>query len=211
MADHRSADLAHPADLASALPEAPLERGAAPAIGTLTWLPALDHPELLAPATHAALVTWAQTAPDVATSVFVAEVDPTLSDTSAMSDAYQIPMSQSVNCVLVTGKREGTERAAAAAVRASTRADVNGAIKALLDVRKASFAPVDRAVAESGMEYGGITPIGLPEAWPVLLDAGARDGWIVIGSGVRRSKIALPGDLLATLPGLRVIEDLAIS
>ncbi|WP_083942034.1 YbaK/EbsC family protein [Sanguibacter suarezii] len=203
MADHRTADIA------SALPEPVLGRGETPAIGTLTWLPALDHPELLAEATHAALVAWARSVPAVATDVVVAEVDPALSDTSAMSEAYQIPMSQSVNCVLVTGKREGVERTAAAAVRASTRADVNGTVKALLDVRKASFAPVDRAVAESGMEYGGITPIGLPASWPVLLDAGAREGWIVIGSGVRRSKIALPGHLLATLPGLRVVEGLA--
>lgn len=205
MADHRTTEIA------SALPEPTLGQGAAPVIGTLTWLPALAHPELLADATHAALVAWAQTTPEVATDVFVAEVDPTLSDTAAMSEAYQIPMSQSVNCVLVTGKREGVERHAAATVRASTRADVNGTIKALLDVRKASFAPVDRAVAESGMEYGGITPIGLPGGWPVLLDAGAQAGWIIIGSGVRRSKIALPGHLLAVLPGVRVIENLALA
>lgn len=118
-------------------------------------------------------------------------------------------MHASVNCVLVAGKREGVERTAAAAVRASTRADVNGTIKRLLDVRKASFVPTERAVDESGMEYGGITPIGLPSGWLVLLDAAARDGWIVIGSGVRRSKIALPGDLLATLRGVQVVEDLA--
>ena len=205
MADHRTADIA------PALPEPVLGQGSAPVIGTLTWLPALAHPELLAEATHATLEAWAQTTPEVATAVFVAEVDPALSDTSAMSEAYQIPMSQSVNCVLVTGKREGVERTAAAVVRASTRADVNGTVKALLDVRKASFAPVDRAVAESGMEYGGITPVGLPASWSVLLDAGAREGWIVIGSGVRRSKIALPGHLLAMLPGARVIDDLAIT
>lgn len=207
MADPRSADLA---DLAAAS-HPTLEPGPAPTIGTLTWLPALAHPELLAEATRVALAAWAQTSPEAASEVFVAEVDPTLSDTSAMSEAYQIPMSQSVNCVLVTGKREGTERTAAVAVRASTRADINGAVKTLLDVRKASFAPVDRAVADSGMEYGGITPIGLPDSWPVLLDAGAREGWIVIGSGVRRSKIALPGHLLATAPGVRVIDDLAVS
>ena len=208
MTDPRSAHLASTAHLADTADTASPRY---PTLGTLTWLPALAHPELLADATHAALATWAQTTPEAATAVFVAEVDPTLSDTSAMSEAYQIPMSQSVNCVLVTGKREGVERTAAVAVRASTRADINGTVKALLDVRKASFAPVDRAVADSGMEYGGITPIGLPEAWPVLLDAGAQEGWIVIGSGVRRSKIALPGRLLATAPGVTVVDNLALS
>lgn len=181
-----------------------------PQIGTLTWVPAIEHPELLADVTHAAILAWAAADPQVAAQVLVAEIDPEVSDTAAMSEAYAISMEQSVNCVLVAGKRAGTERTAAAAVRASTRADVNGAVKALLDVRKASFAPVERAVAESGMEYGGITPIGLPASWQVLLDDGARAGWIVIGSGVRRSKIALPGDLLATLPGVRVVEGLAL-
>ena len=189
--------------------EAPLDPGATPSIGTLTWAPALARPDLLADVTFAALAAWARAVPEVTTGVFVAEVDPDLSDTAAMSEAYQIPMAQSVNCVLVTGKREGVERRAAATVRASTRADVNGAIRALLDVRKASFAPVERAVTSSAMEFGGITPIGLPESWPVLLDAGACAGWIVIGSGVRRSKLALPGRLLAALPGVRVVDQLA--
>ena len=182
---------------------------AAPALGTVTWVRAVDHPELLAGPTHGALLEWARHDPSVSDQVHVAEIDPAVSDTAAMSERYEIPMEASVNCVLVAGKREGVERTAAAAVRASTRADVNGAIKRLLDVRKASFVPTERAVEESGMEYGGITPIGLPVGWLVLLDAAAADGWIVIGSGVRRSKITLPGELLASLPGVQVVEDLA--
>jgi prolyl-tRNA editing enzyme YbaK/EbsC (Cys-tRNA(Pro) deacylase) len=77
-------------------------------------------------------------------------------------------------------------------------------------VRKASFAAMDVAVAESGMEYGGITPVGLPADWPVLVDAAVADTpFVVIGSGVRRSKLVLAGKLLASLPGARVIEGLA--
>jgi len=92
---------------------------------------------------------------------------------------------------------------------------VNSTVKRLLDVRKCSFLPMDRATAESGMEYGGITPVGLPDAYRLLLDArvAADDheagGIVVIGSGVRHSKIALPGALLATMPGVEVIEGLA--
>jgi len=117
----------------------------------------------------------------------------------------------------------GEERVAAAVVLATTRADVNNAVKRLLDVRKASFLSTDRATEESAMEYGGITPVGLPPAWRVLVDSrvvaadpadgGATDpsgGVVIIGSGLRRSKIALPGSLLAGLPGAEVVEDLAI-
>jgi len=94
-------------------------------------------------------------------------------------------------------------------ILATTRADVNNVARRELDVRKASFAPMDIAVAESGMEYGGITPLGLP-GWPVLVDAAVADTpYVVIGSGVRHSKLVLPAKLLASLPGARVIDGLA--
>jgi prolyl-tRNA editing enzyme YbaK/EbsC (Cys-tRNA(Pro) deacylase) len=87
---------------------------------------------------------------------------------------------------------------------------VNGVARRELDVRKASFAPVDEAVAATGMEYGGITPIGLPGGWAVLVDARvAAAPRVVVGSGVRRSKLTLPGSLLGQLPGAAVIEGLA--
>ena len=93
---------------------------------------------------------------------------------------------------------------------ATTRADVNNVARRALDVRKASFAAIDVAVAETGMEYGGITPIGLPSGWPVLIDAAvAASPQVVIGSGLRRSKLALAGKTLADLPGAAVIEGLA--
>jgi prolyl-tRNA editing enzyme YbaK/EbsC (Cys-tRNA(Pro) deacylase) len=95
-------------------------------------------------------------------------------------------------------------------VLATTRADVNGVARRELDVRKASFAPVDDTVTATGMEYGGITPIGLPGDWPVLVDAlVAAAPQVVVGSGVRRSKLTLPGSLLGQLPGATVIEGLA--
>jgi prolyl-tRNA editing enzyme YbaK/EbsC (Cys-tRNA(Pro) deacylase) len=101
-------------------------------------------------------------------------------------------------------------RYAACLVLATTRADVNGVGRRRLDVRKASFAPMDTAVAETGMEYGGITPIGLLEGWPILIDARVAAGpYVIIGSGVRHSKIVVPGAALARLPGAEVVEDLA--
>jgi prolyl-tRNA editing enzyme YbaK/EbsC (Cys-tRNA(Pro) deacylase) len=60
------------------------------------------------------------------------------------------------------------------------------------------------------MEFGGITPIGLPAPWPILIDAAVLErDVVVIGSGLRRSKIALPAAALADLPGAEVIEGLA--
>ncbi len=185
-------------------------------VGTLSWQPALERLDLLAPSTAAALVAWAAQDDEVARATLVAEIDPELADTAALTQAYDLPPSASANCVLVAGRREGVERTAAAVVRATTRADVNNAVKRLLDVRKASFLPMDRATAESGMEYGGITPVGLPGGYRVLVDARVTEPdesgtLVVIGSGLRRSKIALPGALLGRLPGAHVVEALALS
>jgi prolyl-tRNA editing enzyme YbaK/EbsC (Cys-tRNA(Pro) deacylase) len=109
----------------------------------------------------------------------------------------------------VMGRRDGEERVAACVVRADTRADVNALVKRTLDVRKASFLSMQRAVEETGMEYGGITPLGLPEGYRVLVDAACLEiETAVIGSGVRRSKILLPGRLLSELPGAEVLPGL---
>ncbi|QDB80725.1 hypothetical protein FE251_06660 [Georgenia wutianyii] len=174
--------------------------------GTLTWVPALQRPDLLAEPVRRALEDLPRAA-----EVRVAQIDPDLADTAAMTEAYELPLEASVNCVLVAGKRAGEERVAACAVRATTRADVNSTVRRLLDVRKASFWPTDRAVEASGMEYGGITPVGLPQEWRLLVDASVdADGPAIVGSGVRRSKLLLPGDLLAALPGAEVVEGLGL-
>lgn len=176
-----------------------------PSYPTLTSLPATEHPELVAPSVASALASWPGRS-DVA----VVEIDPAHADTAAMSEAYDVPLADGANCVVVAGRRDGQERVAACVVRADTRADVNNRVKRLLDVRKASFLAMDRAVEESGMEYGGITPIGLPTGWRLLVDTRVLDLDVaVIGSGVRRSKLLLPGRLLADLPSAEVVADLA--
>lgn len=176
-----------------------------PSLGRLATVPALDRPDLLAAPVVAALTGW-----EHAGGVGVVEIDPAVADTAALAEAYDLGMDTGANCVLVAGRREGEERVAACLVRADTRADVNTVVKRMLDVRKCSFLPMERAVAESGMEHGGITPVGLPAGWRLLLDARvAAMDVAVVGSGVRRSKLLVPGRLLALLPGAEVVEGLA--
>jgi prolyl-tRNA editing enzyme YbaK/EbsC (Cys-tRNA(Pro) deacylase) len=174
--------------------------------GTLTWTASLDRPDLLAEPVAAAL----RADPDLAGRVAVAEIDPELADTPAFCDASGVAPEQSANCVVLAAKRSGgVTRLAACLVLATTRADVNGVARKTLEARKASFAAMDVAVAETGMEYGGITPVGLPPDWPILVDAAvAACPDAVIGSGVRRSKLLLPGEVLAGLPGAAVLADL---
>jgi prolyl-tRNA editing enzyme YbaK/EbsC (Cys-tRNA(Pro) deacylase) len=175
-------------------------------LGTLQAVPALDRPDLLGePVAHG---LKALDAADAAL-VGVAEIDPALADTAQFCEAYSSPLDRSANCVVVAGRRGQETRYAACLVLATTRADVNGLVRKRLNARKASFAPMDDAVRLTGMEYGGITAIGLPEGWPLLVDAAvAAAPAVVIGSGIRGSKLALPGELAARLPGAEVIEGL---
>jgi prolyl-tRNA editing enzyme YbaK/EbsC (Cys-tRNA(Pro) deacylase) len=175
---------------------------AAPQLGTLTWLPAADRPDLLGAPVAAALAGLTGPA-------WVAQIDDAVADTTAFTDTYQVPLDASANCVVVAARRGGQTTLAACLVLATTRADVNGLVRRHLGARKASFAPQDVAVAESGMAYGGITPVGLPADWPVLVDAGVAAGdLLVVGSGTRGSKLAIPGAVLAALPGAQVLEGL---
>jgi prolyl-tRNA editing enzyme YbaK/EbsC (Cys-tRNA(Pro) deacylase) len=176
-------------------------------IGRLTAVPALDRPDLLAAPVRDALAALAgKLATD---EIGVAEIDPALADTAAFCERYDVALSESANCVVVAGRRDGITRLAACMVLATTRADVNGLVKRELDVRKASFAGMATAVELTSMEYGGITPIGLPADWPVYVDeAVASTPRVVIGSGVRRSKLTLPGRALASLPGAVVLPGL---
>jgi prolyl-tRNA editing enzyme YbaK/EbsC (Cys-tRNA(Pro) deacylase) len=176
-------------------------------IGSLEFESATGRPDLLAPSVVTALggPGW----PPSSDAVGVAAIDPRLADTVAFCDRYGVPLSESANCVVVTGKRDGEVRYAACVVFATTRADVNGLARRAIDVRKASFAATDTAVELTAMEYGGITPIGLPEDWLVLVDAAvAAAPQIVVGSGIRGSKLALAGKTLADLPGAQVIDGL---
>jgi prolyl-tRNA editing enzyme YbaK/EbsC (Cys-tRNA(Pro) deacylase) len=175
-------------------------------LGKLVAVPASQAPELVAPVAFAALATAG-----LADAIGVVEIDPDLSDTAATETAYGLDASTLANCVIVTGKREGAERVAACVVASHTRADINGLVKRRLDVRKASFMPRESAVELSGMEFGGITPVGLPAAWPIYVDAAlALTPLLVIGSGIRRSKLIIPGRLFERLPGVELIEGLGL-
>jgi len=176
-------------------------------MGSLEFVPTSVRPDLVAAPVAAALA--ARGGPVPVEEVGVAEIDPDLADTAAFCQRYGVSLEESANCVVVAARRGGGTRLAACVVLATTRADVNGLVRRHLDARRASFASLDAAVAETGMEYGGITPVGLPTSWPILVDAAvAAAPRVVVGSGVRRSKLSLPGKALAELPGAVVLDGL---
>lgn len=176
-------------------------------IGTLKIIPVRERLDLVAEPVRLMLAER----PDLVEQTGVVEIDQSLADTAAFCARYDVGLDVSVNCVVVKATRAERSWYAACMIQATTRADVNGLVRRHLDARKVSFAPVDEAVALTGMEYGGITPIGLPADWSILIDAAIVSlPHIVIGSGARRSKLVLPGAMLSALPGAVILDGLGM-
>ena len=168
---------------------------------------ALD--DLTAPVAEA-VRNWKGSVP--ADQIVYVDTDPQWADTAVFVEHYgQELLEQSANCVVVAGKRGGETTLAACLVLSTARVDVNGVVRRQLGARKASFASMDTATGETGMEYGGITPIGLPDGWPVLVDPAVADlPYVLVGSGRRRGKLLVPGKAFAELPGAVVLEGLGV-
>jgi len=169
--------------------------------GKLQFQPANEHFELVAIPTREAIKRLGLQ------DVQVSEIDETLADTADFCEHYDVGLDVSANCVIVEAKRADKTWYAACMVLATTRADVNGVIRRHLDARKISFAPMNTATTLTTMMYGGITPIGLPTGWPILIDIRVdKAERIIIGSGLRKSKILVSGNVLASLPNAGVLD-----
>lgn len=175
-------------------------------LGLLHADPVAQHLDLVAPVVRDALTDlgWLE-------RVGAVEIDPAVSETAATQAAFELDATTLANCVVVGGSRAGEERIVACVVLASTKLDVNRTVRKRLDVRSASFLPMDRAVEETGMEYGGITPIGIPASWSLFVDSRVLEQPVVItGSGIRASKLLWPGRLVGELPRAEVVEGLGM-
>ncbi|RVU23874.1 hypothetical protein EOT10_17600 [Streptomyces antnestii] len=173
--------------------------------------PAPQALDLLTEPVADAVRRWSGAVP--AEQLIHVDTEPDWADTSTFVEHYGPELlDRSANCVVVAGKRGGETTLAACLVLSGTRVDVNGVVRRQLGARKASFAPMDTATGATGMEYGGITPIGLPADWPLLVDAAVVDlPHVLIGSGTRRGKLIVPGKAFLDLPGAVVIEGLGVN
>ncbi len=135
--------------------------------------------------------------------------DPALADTAAFVAAYGVPPERSANTIVVASK--GAEPTyVACIVLATTSLNVNTVVRREMGVRKASFAAAEPVRDLTGMEIGGVTPFGLPDAMAVLVDARVTEpDWIILGGGNRSSKLRMAPSGMNRLPSLRVVEGLA--
>ena len=136
--------------------------------------------------------------------------DPALADTAQFCEAYGYAPEDSANTIVVIGKSDPPTYVACV-VLATTRLDVNKAVRNRLGVRKASFADADATRELTGMAIGGVTAVGLPPDLPVWIDSRVmKRSRIILGGGSRACKILAPPHLLTALPNAEVVDGLAI-
>ena len=136
--------------------------------------------------------------------------DPELADTAVFCERYGYPPSVSANTILVKAKTGGG-RYVVCVVLASTRLDVNRTVRKRLGARRVSFASAEETRAVTGMEIGGVTPVALPGALEIWIDARVMAcEWVILGGGDRSHKIKVSPALFEAMPSATVIEGLAL-
>jgi prolyl-tRNA editing enzyme YbaK/EbsC (Cys-tRNA(Pro) deacylase) len=136
--------------------------------------------------------------------------DPEHADTAAFCARYGYPAERAANTILVASKKE-PKQYAACVVLATTRLDVNHAVRDLLGAAKCSFATAEEMRALTGMKVGGVTAFGLPNGMPLFVDARVLDlDWVILGTGGRNGKIRISPEVFRRLPGTKVVEGLAL-
>ena len=134
--------------------------------------------------------------------------DPELADTEVFCKHYNIAPEISANTILVKSKT-GEEKFAVCVLLAVDRLNVNHTVRKKLGARKVSFASAEDTRRLTGMEIGGVTPIGLPEDLPVWIDDKVMQcDEVILGGGNRSSKLRVDTNLFLSLPQAEIVNGL---
>ena len=177
---------------------------------SLHFQSAIDRPDLISSSIANLLHHWQGSTP--VEEILVAEIDPAFAGGSDFCRRYNVPTTEGANCVIVESTRGDVSTIAACLALVDYRIDFNGIVRKTLNGRRVSLAPLDKVLKETSMEYGSVTPVGLPFGWPILIDERILSiPRIIVGAGLVHAKLSLPGKALLELPGAKIINSLAIS
>lgn len=171
----------------------------------LEFKPAIERQDLLAPTVWEGIEKLGATE-----EIKVVEIDPEFALGLSQYPQFEIPTETEVNCLVVEGKRGEEKKYAALLVPYGKKANTNATVKRPLDVSKVGFAPLETVLEQTGMEFGGIGPIGLPESWSILVDSQIlQQDNIIVGGGMAHSKLLVPTNLVSQIPNVSILEGLA--
>ena len=147
---------------------------------------------------------------DAGATYEVIDCDPSFADTAEFCNHYGYSLDESANAILLEGKAESPVYALCV-VLATTRINVNKVARKRLGTRKASLASAKITKELTGMEIGGVTPVGLPEDLPVWIDSLVMEApKVIIGAGSRSAKIYLSPDNLLRFPNTHIVDGLSM-
>src|SRR3989454_5102424 len=92
-------------------------------------------------------------------------IDPDYADTGLYCERYGVPLAHAANTIIVASKKEPRQYAACV-VKATTRLDVNHAVRRLMGASKLSFASAEETRAVTGMLIGGVPGLARPPGIP---------------------------------------------
>jgi prolyl-tRNA editing enzyme YbaK/EbsC (Cys-tRNA(Pro) deacylase) len=174
-------------------------------MATLIFSSALKRPDLVAQP----VLNYLQTEQyeDLKAAVLVAEIDPIYAGGEDLCRHYGVDPASGGNCVIVESRRGDRVGYASVIAPVGARMDLNGAVRRQLGARTVTIPPRDFALAETHMEYGSITPVGLPDSWAVLVDDSfMHHERVIVGGGRVNSKLSVPSALLRLLPNACVLR-----
>ena len=147
---------------------------------------------------------------DVGATFEIIDCDPSFADTAEFCNRYGYSPDESANAILLEGKAESPVYALCV-VLATRRINVNKVARKRLGTRKASFASAEVTKSLTGMEIGGVTPVGLPDDLPIWIDNLVMEApKVIIGAGTRDAKIYLAPENLLRFPNTHVVEGLSM-
>jgi prolyl-tRNA editing enzyme YbaK/EbsC (Cys-tRNA(Pro) deacylase) len=137
-------------------------------------------------------------------------IDPEFADTAAFCERYGYPPGHAANTIVVASKKE-PKQYAACVVLATTRLDVNHAVRDLLGASKVSFTSAEEMARQTGMTMGGVTVFGLPDGLPIFVDERVMGlDYVILGTGGRNGKIKVSPEVFRRMANVRVVRDLAV-
>jgi prolyl-tRNA editing enzyme YbaK/EbsC (Cys-tRNA(Pro) deacylase) len=174
----------------------------------LQFSPVIERPDLVPDTVFNTINNWTGT--EQKDEFLVAEIDPEFAGGVEVCEKYNIDPKSGANCLVVNGTRGDKKTTAACLVPVGYRYDMNGAVRKALNARQVSVASLEEVMELSHMEYGSITPVGLPSDWFLFIDPKVLETErLVIGGGLKKSKLSIPSKALLSLPNATVLEGLA--
>lgn len=176
-------------------------------IGNLEFSPIIENKNLVPKCIYDFVSNWNN---EDINKFLVAEINPEFADGNKLCEEYNIDKKQGFNCLVVECKRNDIIKHCALIVPIGYKYNMGSVVRKYTNSRIVSVAPLEYVLENTGMEYGSITPIGLPNDWMILVGPLIQDQeQIIIGGGFVKSKISLPTKLFLTLSNVEIVVGVA--